>query len=143
MTAATANQKELVRILYLEHGHKRAAELSGVNYDRVRQWAHRYQWKQGLSQNVTKQVAERVTDELAENERETRLSLSRYARRAAKDSEQATLKDAPYVKAAAQVAGITHKWNDQDGKAQHFTLNVLNLNSLEVRQEAEADTLDA
>lgn len=147
MNAATASkanhsQRELVRLLYLEHGHQLASEMSGVRYDKVRKWASRYGWK-GPSQNVTtsniRAVTEKLSDELADNERETRLSLSRYARRAAKDSEQATLKDAPYVKGVAQVAGITHKWGDQEGKASHFTLNVLNLNSLEVRQEAEAE----
>jgi len=140
-TPVKQTQRELVRVLYLNHGLQQAAELSGVRYDLVRQWASRYNWKP-MSQNVTnpvREVAEKISDELAENERETRLSLSRYARRASRDAEQATLKDAPYVKAAAQVAGITHKWGDQEGKAQHFTLNVLNLNSLEVRPEAEVE----
>ena len=140
MNAATASnqtQRELVRLLYLEHGHQKASELSGVRYDLVRQWVSRYGWdrKEVMSQNVTKATADRVQNELADNERETRLSLSRYARRAARDAEKATLRDAPYVKAAAQVAGITHKWGDQDKAPSHFTLNMLNINSLEVRKE--------
>ncbi len=45
---------------------------------------------------------------LQEHERETRLSLARSARRMAKDAEQATLRKAPYVHKAAQVASITH-----------------------------------
>jgi len=132
---ARAN-RELVRLLYLEHGHQKASELSGVRYDLVRQWACRYGWTQprteALSQNVTRQVADRVQDELADNERETRLSLSRYAKRAAKDAEGASLKDAPYVKSAAQVAGIVHKWDSDSSKGNHFTLNTLNINSLVV-----------
>jgi hypothetical protein len=145
---ANQTQKQLVKLLYVQHGsHKIASELSGVPYDTVRQWAVRGKWtKQDVSQNVTTQVqrlTERISDELAENERETRLSLSRYARRAAESAETATLRDAPYVKAAAQVAGITHKWGDQEGKASHFTLNVLNLNSLEVRPEAAEDNTPA
>jgi len=151
MTAAKAIQEQ-VRILALQIGVRPAARQLGLNEDTVCSWASRYDWKtpttqpgpqNSASKLQASYVADSVASELAENERETRLSLSRYARRAAKDSESATLKDAPYVKAAAQVAGITHKWGDQEGKASHFTLNVLNLNSLEVRQEAESDTLEA
>jgi hypothetical protein len=136
MPAAKANQqqRELVKLLYLEHGHQIASEMSGVRYDLVRQWASRYGWK-GPSQSVTassiRVVTERLTDELADNERETRLSLSRYAKRAARDAETASLRDAPYVKSAAQVAAITHKWNDNSTQANHFTLNTLNINCLE------------
>ncbi len=141
MPAATATkeQRELVRILYLEHGHQKASELSGVRYDLVRQWASRFGWTeprtQSLSQSVTRAVADRVQDELAENERETRLSLSRYARRAAQDSEGASLKDAPYVHKTAQVAGLVHQW-DSARPGQQFTLNVLNINSLSVDEQS-------
>jgi len=146
---ARANQKvskEAIRVLVLQHGQREAARIAGLNEDTVCSWAKRYHWTSASKPQAktgNTELVSRISDELAENERETRLSLSRYARRAAKDSESATLRDAPYVKGVAQVAGITHKWNDQDGKASHFTLNVLNLNSLEVRQEAEADTLEA
>ena len=50
---------------------------------------------------------------LAEHERETKLSLARSARRMAKDAEQATLRQAPYVHKAAQVASITHGWGEK------------------------------
>ena len=137
MSATPVSKRELVRLLVIEHGQKKAAELSGEPYEKVRKWTQRGNWL--ASQSVPNGVAATVTriaDELADNERETRLSLSRYAKRAAKDAEQASLKDAPYVKAAAQVAGITHKWNDDSSKPGHFTLNMLNINSLDVRQEA-------
>jgi len=131
---ANQTQRELVRILYLEHGHQKASELSGVRYDLVRQWAHRYKWDAQTKRvtNVTKAIADRVSDELADNERETRLSLSRYAKRAAQDSENATLMDAPLVHKAAQVAGIVHKWGDNDKQGQSFTLNVLNMGAFGV-----------
>ena len=138
-TPVSKDQRNLIRVLSADHDLKTISELTSVPYANVRQIVSRSQRKQSMSQIVTNPVqvvAERVESELAENERETRLSLSRYARRAAKDSEGASLKDAPYVKSAAQVAAITHKWGDDTGKASHFTLNVLNLNSLEVRQEA-------
>jgi len=141
MSAATDIQpvnREEIRMLVLNLGYQRTSERTGIKQATLRQWAKRFAWKPNHSQETVTSVtkpSQVLADELAENERETRLSLSRYARRAAKDSEQATLKDAPYVKGVAQVAGITHKWGDQEGKASHFTLNVLNLNSLEVREE--------
>jgi len=143
MTAATAI-REQVRMLALEIGEKAAAEKLGIQYDRVRQWSHRYGWKRptkSIQQSVTTVTQPSVVlmDELAENERETRLSLSRYAKRAAKDAEQATIRDAPYVKAVAQVGGIAFKWGSENDKPGHFTLNVLNLNSLEVREESEGE----
>ena len=136
MTAATAI-REQVRMLAIEIGEKRAAERLGINYDTVRQWSSRYGWKRPTKSTqqpvtvVTEQPSTVLLDELAENERETRLSLSRYARRAAQDSERASLRDAPYVKQAAQVAGIVHQWGEQK-PGQQFTLNVLNINSLSV-----------
>ena len=147
--SATPVSKEEVRLLAIEIGVREAARRLGLNEDRVCQWSKRGNWfstpkqinaKATLVSTVSK-AGDILIDELADNERETRLSLSRYARRAAKDAEQASLKDAPYVKSAAQVAAITHKWGDQDKANTHFTLNVLNLNSLEVRQEptSEAD----
>jgi len=55
---------------------------------------------------------------LQEHERETKLSLARSARRMAKDAEQATLREAPYVHKAAQVASITHSWGEKEKKSE-------------------------
>lgn len=148
-TPVNQTQKELVRLLVMEHGLQKASELSGVSYDLVRQWESRRQRKEKrIVTNVTnpvQQVADRLQDELADNEKETRLSLSRYARRAAKDAEQATLKDAPYVHKAAQIGEIAFKWSTTD-KPTHFTLNMLNLSMFDQEgngeQEAKADTID-
>lgn len=136
-TPVSKDQRNLIRVLSADHDLKTVSELTGVNYDNVRQIVSRSQRKQTKSQIVTNHVeavANRLTDELAENERETRLSLSRYAKRAAQDSERASLRDAPYVHKAAQVAGIVHKWGDEK-PGQQFTLNVLNINSLNVEQD--------
>ena len=144
-TPVSKDQRNLIRVLPADHDLKTISELTNVSCANVRQIVSRFQRKQGLSQIVTnpvQQVAERISDELADNERETRLSLSRYAKRAAKDAEGASLKDAPYVKSAAQVAGIVHKWDSDSSKGNHFTLNTLNINSLTVdgipEPEAEA-----
>jgi uncharacterized protein YjcR len=143
-TPVKKDQRELVRILYLNHGHQLASEMSGVSYQTVRKWASRYNWK-SMSQPVTsptKAIADKISDTLAEHERETRLSLARYARRAASDAENATLRDAPLVHKAAQVAGIVHKWDSEKSNTQ-FTLNVLNINSLDNRLGEDSTVIDA
>jgi 16S rRNA U1498 N3-methylase RsmE len=130
---------------------QKASELSGVPYELVRQWESRRKRRAikkaveagvTVSQSPVTIVAERIQDTLAEHERETRLSLARYARRAAKDAEQASLRDAPLVHKAAQVAGIVHKW-DSEKSNQTFTLNVLNINSLDNRLGDGETVIDA
>ncbi len=128
-TATPVSKRELVRLLVIEHGQKVASELSGEPYEKVRKWTQRGNWL--ASQSVpSRATVERISDELAENEKETRLSLSRYARRASRDAEEASLREAPYVKQVADVAGKVHKW-DQQSPSTVFSLNVLNLSMLD------------
>jgi len=130
-------QKEVVRLLALQHNDlKLVSELSGVSYDLVRQWESRRRRKEKqIVTNVTHPitvVADNLEAELKKNERETRLSLTRSAKRMAKDAERATLRDSPFVHKAAQVAGIAFKWGEEKAN-QGFTLNVLNMGSLGVQ----------
>ncbi len=115
-TTSTQTQKELVRLLFHEHGHQKASEMSGVRYDLVRKWASLGKWKQlhKPSQSPVAIAADNVANEIAECERETRLGLARYSKRAAKSAEEASLRDAPYVHKAAQVAGIAFKWDAKE-----------------------------
>ena len=137
-TATPVSKRELVKLLVIEHGQKKAAELANEPYEKVRKWTQRGKWLSSHSvPNGVQATVERISDELAVNERETRLSLSRYARRAAQDAESASLRDSPYVKQAAQVAGIVHKWGEQSSTSNHFTLNTLNINCLEVGDTPE------
>jgi len=135
--SATPVNKEEVRAVVLELGYNEASAKLGIKACTLRQWAKRFNWNgtikhsQATVTTVTRPV-QVLADELADNERETRLSLSRYAKRAAQDSENATLRDAPLVHKAAQVAGIVHKWNDANNQGQSFTLNVLNMGSFGV-----------
>ncbi len=130
---APATQRELVRLLYLEHGHQKASELSGVSYDLVRQWAHRGNWTpkriEAMSQSVTKRVVDAVQSELQTHERETRLSLARSARKLATEAESAELGQSSHVLNVAKTAAVVHKWGDEKQNVS-FSLNVLNLNML-------------
>lgn len=78
-----------------------------------------------------------LQSEIESNGKETKLSLSRYARRAAKDSESLSTREAPLVHKVAQIASLTHP-NLFGAEAQpaKFTLNVLNMGSLEITAQA-------
>lgn len=120
-TPVTQTLQETVRLLAKDHNLKIVSQLTGVPYDLVRQWESRRKRKAlkqagvTLSQTPVKAVADAVEAEMSENERATKLSLSRYAKQAAQRSEKAKLKDSPYVKQVAQTAAIVHRW---DAKAE-------------------------
>ncbi len=122
-------------MLVLELGYDQTSEKTGIKAPTLRKWAERGDWwnnekpSKALVTNVTK-PSQILVDELTDNERETRLSLSRYARRASRDAEEASLREAPYVKQVADVAGKVHKW-DQQSPSTVFSLNVLNLSMLD------------
>lgn len=114
----------------MEHGLKKAAQLANVKYDRVKQWSHRYNWTAGVIHSqepvttVTCSPADALQAELQEHEKNTRLSLARYSARAAKDSEQLSVRQAPLVHKVAQVAGITHQWSDKREGQANVMVNV-------------------
>jgi hypothetical protein len=109
-----------VRVLAVAVRVREAARQMGISEDAVRQRSKREHWmaspktvaQRALAKPVTRvsphALADALPNVLQEHERETKLSLARSARRMAKDAEQATLREAPYVHKAAQVASITH-----------------------------------
>jgi ABC-type transporter MlaC component len=144
---ARATQDQ-VRILAIQHGIPEASRISGIKQDTIYKWAKRKHWNitaHSQSVQTVQSIPERLSDELADNERQTRLSLSRYAKKAAKASEEATLRDSPYVKQAAQTAAIVHRWDAKEQSQGNVVVNVaiLGINPSEVRAEvidvAEAD----
>ncbi len=120
--------KEAIRVLVIQHGQREAARIAGINENTVRSWALRYKWSTPTAATKTQPnghsaLVERVTDEIAECERETRLGLARYSKRAAKDAESASLRESPYVHKAAQVAGIAFKWDAKE-QSNNTVVNV-------------------
>jgi hypothetical protein len=121
-------------------GVREAARQMGISEDAVRQRSKREGWMASPKTAARRALAKPVTsvspnalsrahapvNVLQEHERETKLSLARSARRMAKDAEQATLRESPYVHKAAQVASITHGWGNQDKNAN----TILNLGVL-------------
>ena len=129
-TPVNQNQRELVRILYLQHGHQKASELSGVEYDTVRQWAHRYDWNNRSVTNVTKTIADNVAATLAARKQESRDKISEYQVRAA---GVASVHPNPLsiTRQVNDLASIHAKvWPEDQTKEVSFSLNVLNMNML-------------
>ena len=133
-----------VRVLAVAVGVREAARQMGISQDAVRQRSKREGWmaspktvaQRALAKHVTSvsptalSPAHALANVLHEHERETKLSLARSARRMAKDAEQATLREAPYVHKAAQVASITHGWGEKE-KNPNAILNVAILTGAE------------
>ena len=133
-----------VRVLAVAVGVREAARQMGISEDAVRQRSKREGWmaspktvaQRALAKPVTSvspdalSPADALANVLQEYERETKLSLARSARRMAKDAEQATLREAPYVHKAAQVASITHSWGEKE-KNPNAILNVAILTGAE------------
>jgi hypothetical protein len=122
----------------------------GISEDAVRQRSKRERWmaspkavaQRALAKPVTNvspdalSPADALANVLQEHERETKLSLARSARRMAKEAEQATLRESPYVHKAAQVASITHGWGNQD-KNPNTILNLAVLTGVTPGRPAE------
>jgi hypothetical protein len=116
--------REQIRMLVLNIGYAKTSEQTGIKQATLRQWASRGQWftkakphAQAVA-TVTKAPADVLTDELQQNEKQTRLSLSRYTAKAAKDSEGCTIRDAKLVKAVADTADKTFQWSANKGQDQ-------------------------
>ena len=114
---------------------KRAAEQHNVSYAAARQRAKREQWPVATRLNTAlvkaKQAATRSVEAatghvtsvtsasdalvniLAEDERETKLSLSRSARQLAAQGEIAPLDKAQRVHDVAKTAALVHRWEDR------------------------------
>ncbi len=124
--------KDQVRTIYYSNGRNlsEASRLANVPIDRAEKWKEREHWdnvttKREMSElsEAVRSVADNVANEIADCERETRLGLARYSKRAAKSAEEASLRDAPYVHKAAQVAGIAFKWDTKE-QANNTVVNV-------------------
>ncbi len=126
-SAVTTNQKELVKLLYLEHGHQRASEISGVRYDLVRKWASLGKWKHihKASQSPVAVAVDNVAAQLQEHERKTKLGLATYASKQAQSAaDKGTMQDSANVHNVARTAAIVHRWDAKSENTQNVVVNV-------------------
>ena len=91
-----------------------------------------------LSANV-RNGADVLSEVLAEDSRETRISLSAATRKAAEHlaASKATkiVRKHHALRSITQSAAELHDWNEKHPD-QHFTLNMLNINSLQIDQDS-------
>ncbi len=137
----TQKQKELVKLLYLEHGHQRASELSGVNYDLVRKWASLGKWNGLHKPSQLATVVANVESELQTHERKTKLGLASYAATQADHlAKNGKLSDSGHFKNVAGGAAIVHRWDAKSENTQNVVVNVALLGVQP--HEVSVETLD-
>jgi hypothetical protein len=126
---------ESVRTLAIAIGVRPAARQLGLNEDTVCTWAKREHWFEVPEQPPSKaidvkalkaQPGDILLQEIAENGKETKLSLSRSARRMAKDAENATLRHSPYVHRVAQTAALVNPelYQDKGKEPSQVAVNI-------------------
>ncbi len=141
----TSNQiqvnREEVRMLVAQLGYEKTSEQTGIKSGTLRQWAARFDWNSPIQHSqatvttVTKPSVV-LSQTLAEHAEQTKLGLSAYARRQAEHlASEGKLSDHGAFRNIASGASTLHGWN-AEAKPSHFSLNVLNINTLSV------DTLD-
>ncbi len=126
--------KEAIRLLVIQHGIREGARIAGLNENTVLSWAHRYNWQPAIKtqSNGHSSLVERVSDDLTEHARQTKLGLATYAKRQAEHlASQGKLSDHGAFRNIASGASTLHGWN-AEVKPSHFSLNVLNINTLSV-----------
>lgn len=129
-------------MLVMEVGVTEASRRTGIDLSTVKQWSARGGWLAhtrakpslptsmqptpvtGIVTGVTRQPADALRDILAEDDRETRISLSRSARRLAKEAENAPLEQAGDVKQVAQTAALVHRWQEAGQAGASVVVNI-------------------
>lgn len=117
--------REQVRMLVMELGCTEAAKRTGIPLNTVLQWSSRGKWLAHTRQPVSLpksmtpttvigviKPADALANALAEDSCETRMSLSRSARKMARDAESADLAQAGDVLQVGKLAALTHGWAD-------------------------------
>jgi hypothetical protein len=129
--SATPVNKEAIRILVLQHGQREAARIAGLNEDTVCSWAHRYGWSKTIASKPqartgNTKLVEKIGDELAENEHQTRLGLSKYAKDVVGELNRRKHKllVTKEAKDVAQTAAIVHGWDAKEQSSGNVVVNV-------------------
>jgi hypothetical protein len=128
--------REKVRMMVQDLGYTETSKQLNIKRDTLYQWAKRHGWNTPIvhaqeTVRTVRPVQEQHAVVLAEHESETRMSLARASRRMAKDCEELPVRHAKLAHTVAQTASIVHRWGEEQGKGG-FTLNVLNMGSLDV-----------
>ncbi len=137
--------REAVRLLAIEIGVRESARKLGLNEDTVCSWAKRGNWFATPAVTYNKPVqamqapGDVMLDTIAEHGARTKLGLSAYATRQAEHlASEGKLSDHNAFRNIAAGSSTLHGWNEAKQSAS-FTLNVLNLGSLDVSVDPTLD----
>lgn len=122
-------------MLVLAIGVRAAARECGIAEGTVQDWSATGKWLDETRPTPAKRPkpasmigptsptnpADALRNVLADDERETRISLSTAARKLAKKSENAPLEQAGDVLQAGKLAGLVHRW-DREGAGDRVML---------------------
>lgn len=126
MPAPLNVDREAVRVLVVAVGPREAARRMNLSENTVLAWSDRGGWLDHLKPENQPQApasmlptvainaikpADALRNVLAEDDHETRISLSRGVRRMAKDAETATLDRAGDVLQTTKAAALLHNWS--------------------------------
>lgn len=117
--------REQVRLLYLANGKNLtlAANTVGIPIDRAEKWKERGKWDKAndkaANQLAVSEAVGRLVDhaasELADDSKATKLGLSRYARKQAKElAENGKLKDHHAFRNITAGSSQLHQWEEKE-----------------------------
>jgi len=143
VNAATASQikgvnREELRMLVADLGYTEASKRTGVKRWTLYKWGQRYGWKSPIVHAKTELVqfvqspAIAQADALQEHENATRMSLARTLRKHSAEAEKTNLGASGSVRNTVESAAKLYKWGQDSNAQAHFTLNTLNLNTLNI-----------
>lgn len=140
MPAPIKVDKDQVRMLVLAVGVREAARKLGLKEDTVAAWSARGDWlavtrpqaaqvplpaSMVSASSASKSPVQALQAALADDERETRVSLSRGTRRAAAKLEDAKPEDASNLLTLAKTHALVHRLDSERGPAVAVNIAIL------------------
>lgn len=151
MPAPLDVDRDQVRMLVLSVGCTEAAQQTGIPLNTVLSWSARGEWLANAGKPTPLPASmqpraipaivapvDALMNILSEDERETRISLSKSARKLAKQAEDAPLEQAADVLQAAKTAAIVHRWQDGANTAGSVIVNIALMGLPQSGSEPEA-----
>jgi len=141
-------EKEAIKMLVIEIGASNAARRLGIPLDRIKNWAHRYKWMEGLPGRTKTKVSpsQALIDEYKELDGDSRINLARgfnkATKRIAEMSGEEIFDNAEKAKSVVQSVAQVHAWQS-DRPMNKISLSITGAN-VKIEEEAiEAEWTDA
>jgi hypothetical protein len=129
--------REEIRMLVADIGYQETQQRTGIPANTLYQWARRFGWNQPIVHSQTVRTVRQAPADahsaiLAERKAQSRSLLSEYQIKAATEAA-AHEKPLSITRQVSDLASIHAKvWPEDQTNSNAFTLNVLNMGSLDV-----------